>query len=358
MQFDFWELEIVGVSDGWRYWNWAFDRLVSTSVQRCIRKSYFRHHCFWSASVWRQSNDFQRTHQQVVWLIRNIKQCFSKSQFEVVLLHDLILHIQTLASFPRSKDNILLTPRTMLRFLAFIAILLLRPIILHLIHILVWHRIQKRPSQLIGLQQLRLPCNNVIRVEALVVDTDRVHLVLLQINLDVVLAGKSLVAHRTTCIVQQPVINALWMENVEAAEHSALWIILDRFNADDAFLDEIFSIFHAYKCFFQFLVCFWWEVLVDGVLGSSDALSAFRVRSSSSPTVLIVVSVPAYSGAVPCRRWLKWRLTCATFVIDKIILLWCEPSLLFQLLSLTFSAHKKIKLVGLLSFKFSQPFPP
>lgn len=181
---------------------------------------------------------------------------------------------------------------------------------------------------------------------------------LFQVYLDFFLCCEPSVAHWTTCIVQKPVVYAMRMEDVETAKHSASWFILDWFNTYNTFLNEIFSILHADQCFFKFLVWFGWKILVDGILCASYAFTIFRFGSVMTVVSSISISVSVYSWAVWYRWWFEWWLAGTTFCVYQVVLFTSKSSLLFKFLPLSLSTHKKIKLIRLLSFKFSKPFSP
>lgn len=125
-----------------------------------------------------------------------------------------------------------------------------------------WQGAQDRSSVFFVGQAVGLPGDDVIGEEAFVVHTDGVHLVPLQIQLDVLSSLKRLVAHWTTGIVSQPLVNTGVMVNVEAAQHLAVRIVNNGLHAYDALLHHELSVLHSNQNLLQFIVLLRWETLV------------------------------------------------------------------------------------------------
>jgi len=86
----------------------------------------------------------------------------------------------------------------------------------------VRHGVLKYTPELIGGQKFRLSKDDVIGVEAFVINADLLHFVLVEVDLNVLLRLEYLVAHRATRYLLKPVVDAFVVENMEAAQDTAL----------------------------------------------------------------------------------------------------------------------------------------
>lgn len=111
--------------------------------------------------------------------------------------------------------------------------------------VLVRHRIVEDSPVLMRFQNALISFNEVIRIEALVVDADLLHLLGVEVELNVSLAVEDLVADWATGDLAEPAVNALLVVYVEAAEHAAAALIRDRLEADHTVVDEVLAIFHS-----------------------------------------------------------------------------------------------------------------
>lgn len=103
----------------------------------------------------------------------------------------------------------------------------------------------------------------MIGIETFVVNTDRVHLVLFQVKFDIFSFIKCLVAHGAAGIVGQPLVDALWVEDMEAAHHAAVWFVTNRVQAYDAFFHHELAVFHSDQDLLEFVILFSWETFVN-----------------------------------------------------------------------------------------------
>lgn len=87
----------------------------------------------------------------------------------------------------------------------------------------------------------------MIGVKAFVINAYLLHFLFVQVCLDIFLSIKHFVANRTACYLLEPTVDAVLVVNVEAAEHSALTLVHDWFEADYAVAYHIFSVFHSNK---------------------------------------------------------------------------------------------------------------
>lgn len=97
------------------------------------------------------------------------------------------------------------------------------------------------------LQEQELSVDQVVRVEALVVDRDLLHLFLIKVELDCLLRVEHFVADGARVLLLEPSIDALLMVDVEAAEHAAHGLVLDLLHANDTFADHVLAILHSNK---------------------------------------------------------------------------------------------------------------
>lgn len=144
----------------------------------------------------------------------------------------------------------------------------LTSLILHVL-MLVRHGIVKYPSELMRLQQVLVALDQVIRVEALVVLTDLLHLLFIEVESYVFLPIEDLVANGAASYLVETVINRLFMVDVEAAECVARALVGDGLEANDAIVGEMLPIHHANEGDFDLRVGLGHEPVIDSLSGAS-----------------------------------------------------------------------------------------
>lgn len=93
-----------------------------------------------------------------------------------------------------------------------------------------------------------------IRIEALIVNTDLLKFFFIKVKFNVFSIFKNFVTDRAACIFNKPSINAFFMINMKAAQHSTNTIIFDGIEANNTILYKIFACLHSYKCNFNVFV--------------------------------------------------------------------------------------------------------
>lgn len=149
---------------------------------------------------------------------------------------------------------------------------------------LVRHSIVKYPSELMWLQQVLVALDQVIRVEALVVHANLLHLLFIEVESYVFLPIEDLVADGAAGYLVEPAIDALLMVDVEAAEHAARALVGDGLEANDAVVDEILPILHPNEGDFYLGVGLCHEPVVDSVSGASYESTTLGRSASIVPS--------------------------------------------------------------------------
>jgi len=119
---------------------------------------------------------------------------------------------------------------------------------------LVRHCEVENSAVLVGVEDVRFPHKNVLWVKAFVIHTYLLHLVLVEVNLNVFLRLENFIAHRAACTFNQPAIDAVLVENVEAAQYPAHRRVINRIHAYYALLHEVFTVLHPDQAGFYILV--------------------------------------------------------------------------------------------------------
>ena len=138
----------------------------------------------------------------------------------------------------------------------------------------MWQSAKKDATKFFVGKNVGFTSDDVVRVEAFIINTYTIHLFSFQVQFDIIKSNQLLVAHWTTGIVDKPLINTRRMKYMKTRKHPTPRLVGDRFNTNNTFLNKIFSVFHSYKCFLQFLVAFGWKVFVDDKLGSFNNVAS------------------------------------------------------------------------------------
>ena len=122
------------------------------------------------------------------------------------------------------------------------------------------------------LEQLAVLVDEVVRVEALIVDADLLHFLLVKVVLDVLLAVEDLVANGAAGYLLEPLVDALPVVDVEAAEHAAPRLVGDGLEADHAVAHEVLAVLHSYQDLLYFSVGLLVKPILNLVISSRNAL--------------------------------------------------------------------------------------
>ena len=247
----------------------------------------------WRASIRGESDDFERSHLLLaVGAHRNVVVLFAELVFEIVLLHSSAANVETVAP-PSELDPLLLSvfhERVQFGVVRILIALGHLQLVIQKV-MLVRHRKLEHLAVLVWHENFRFAHDDVVRIEVLVIDADLLHLMLKKINFDVIFMGESLVAHGAARNFDQPIVDAISMENVEAGEHAAVRLVHDRIEADDALRNEVFPVLHSYKGRFDFLVGRLREAALNFEMRPSDSLDKRVLGLVVPPTRSVHLSV-------------------------------------------------------------------
>ena len=127
----------------------------------------------------------------------------------------------------------------------------------------MWKCVHKNIFKFLLFENVVLSIHKSIWVETLIVDTDLLQLFFIEIKLNVFSVLESLVADRTTGIFNQPSVNAVFVVNMKAAQHSTGTIVFYAFEANNTILYEIFACLHSNKSNLYILIHLFQKVVSD-----------------------------------------------------------------------------------------------
>ena len=140
------------------------------------------------------------------------------------------------------------------------------------------HRVVEKPPILIRLQKVWFSHDYMVRVKNFVIHADLLHFVVFQVENHVFNFVENLVAHGATCNPVKPIINAVLMEDMEAAKQPTLTFVSDSFHAYHAFGHKVLSIFHPDQGRLYAFVCLGREDPLDSKPCAGYVPLQIRVR--------------------------------------------------------------------------------
>lgn len=91
-----------------------------------------------------------------------------------------------------------------------------------------------------------------------------------EVDFDIALSMENFVAHWATGNLLEPAVNALVVEDVEAAKHSTRVVVRDGAQANDAVTHKVLFVFHPDQNGLNLPVSLLWECLLDSKWGARD----------------------------------------------------------------------------------------
>lgn len=165
-------------------------------------------------------------------------------------------------------------------------------------------------------QQFTVLVYQVIGVEALVIHTNLLHLFLVKVGFDISLPVENLITNRAAGNLFEPAVDAIFVVDVEAAQHSALALIDYWLKADNAVTDHVLTIFHTDEDLLYLGVGLRSEPLINLILGACY----HRLILRTSLLVLLIFSLLPLCLRIP-QRYTSLLLSLSIFSLNLPLVL-------------------------------------